>query len=284
MNAAKLSAFRSGASRLVPRAGLRGFRSSSSSSSSCCCSSSSSRSLGAAFAMPFNGKSLNPRAGLRGLSGAHFSFPAAAAAAAAASAAASAAACPAAARFLTSSSSNGSAAAGSSSSSSSPSAAAATADGDAEGRERKTNGEATEQPEEDITDVEQVESARDYAISGFAKALLDVGDSLTNARQQLQQQLEKQQQQQQQQQSVGQLQQFVDGISMTESLFHKTLERFGVQQYDPIGQKFDPSLHEALFEMDGPSDKKGSVAQVVQRGYKIKDRILRAAKVGVVKP
>ncbi|CDJ60639.1 co-chaperone GrpE, putative [Eimeria maxima] len=136
----------------------------------------------------------------------------------------------------------------------------------------------------------RVASARDYAISGFAKALLDVGDSLTHARQQLQQQLEKQQQQQQQQQQqpqqqgLDQLKQFVDGISLTDNLFHKTLERFGVEQYDPMGEKFDPALHEALFEMDGPSDKKGKVAQVVQRGYRIKDRILRAAKVGVVKP
>ncbi|CDJ47927.1 co-chaperone GrpE, putative [Eimeria brunetti] len=138
----------------------------------------------------------------------------------------------------------------------------------------------------------EVASVKDYAISGFAKALLDVGDSLGQARQQLQEQLEKQQQllQQQQQQQpqqqeiLNQMKQFVDGISLTDSLFHRTLEKFGVEQYDPMGEKFDPALHEALFEMDGPEDKKGKIAQVVQSGYRIKDRILRAAKVGVVKP
>ncbi|XP_026193138.1 uncharacterized protein LOC113147288 [Cyclospora cayetanensis] len=129
----------------------------------------------------------------------------------------------------------------------------------------------------------EVASARDYAMSAFAKALLDVGDSLANAKGQLQQQLQKQQQQCQPEDAAKQLQQFFDGVSLTENLFHKTLERFGVEQYNPMGEKFDPSLHEALFEMDGPADKKGSVAQVVQTGYKIKDRVLRAAKVGVFK-
>lgn len=127
--------------------------------------------------------------------------------------------------------------------------------------------------------TKEVASARDYAISGFAKALLDVGDSLSFAREQLQQSAAKQQES-----AVRKdYQQFLEGVSLTESLFHKTLERFGVQQYDPIGEQFNPAVHEALFEMEGPAEKVGSVAQVVQRGYKIKDRILRAAKVGVVK-
>lgn len=127
--------------------------------------------------------------------------------------------------------------------------------------------------------TKEVASARDYAMSGFAKALLEVGDSLCFAREQLQQSALKQQEEA----LKKDFQQFIEGVSLTENLFHKTLERFGVQQYDPIGEQFNPALHEALFEMEGPAEKVGSIAQVVQRGYKIKDRVLRAAKVGVVK-
>ena len=76
----------------------------------------------------------------------------------------------------------------------------------------------------------QVESARDYAISGFAKALLDIGDSLSNARDQLQQHLNKQHHEE----TANQLQQFLDGISLTENLFLRTLQRFGVEQYNPV--------------------------------------------------
>ncbi|KAL8271864.1 hypothetical protein Esti_004254 [Eimeria stiedai] len=125
----------------------------------------------------------------------------------------------------------------------------------------------------------QVVTAREYAVSGFAKALLEVGDSLSFAREQLQRQIEKQEKET----FKTELQQFLDGIQLTENLFHQTLKKFGVQQYDPMGEKFNPALHEALFQMDGPSEKVGSVAQVVQRGYMIRDRVLRAAKVGVVK-
>ena len=67
-------------------------------------------------------------------------------------------------------------------------------------------------------------------MSGFAKALLDVGDSLANAREQLEQHLKRQQHEE----TKRHLQQFLDGISLTENLFHKTLEKFGVEQYNPV--------------------------------------------------
>ena len=66
----------------------------------------------------------------------------------------------------------------------------------------------------------------------------------------------------------------------------KTLKRFDVEQFEPLGEKFDPNLHEAVFmmpynEMD--EIENDHVGNVMQSGWKIGDRVLRAAKVGIVK-
>lgn len=61
------------------------------------------------------------------------------------------------------------------------------------------------------------------------------------------------------------------------------LKRFNIVQYDPKGEKFDPSMHEAVFTVNEPDQEVGTVAVVMQTGFKIGDRILRAAKVGIVK-
>lgn len=57
----------------------------------------------------------------------------------------------------------------------------------------------------------------------------------------------------------------------------------GLETYDPLGEKFDPELHNALFEMSDRSKEPGTVAAVTKRGYKFHERVLRAAEVGVVK-
>jgi molecular chaperone GrpE len=56
-----------------------------------------------------------------------------------------------------------------------------------------------------------------------------------------------------------------------------------VRKLDPKGQKFDPNFHEALFEAHDESVPPGTVAQVVEEGFAIGDRVLRPAKVGVTK-
>ena len=57
--------------------------------------------------------------------------------------------------------------------------------------------------------------------------------------------------------------------------------KYGVQKLDPLGTKFDPNLHEALFEVPGETAPNGTVVQVMEDGYTIGDRVLRPAKVGV---
>ena len=63
----------------------------------------------------------------------------------------------------------------------------------------------------------------------------------------------------------------------------KALEKNGVRQFTPRGEKFDPNVHQAMFEVPDPSVPAGSVVEVVQPGYMIGERVLRPAMVGVSK-
>ena len=74
---------------------------------------------------------------------------------------------------------------------------------------------------------------------------------------------------------------FIEGIEVTERDFLSRLARHGVRKMEPQGQKFDPNMHEALFEIPDESVPTGTVAQVVEDGYAIGERCLRPAKVGV---
>jgi molecular chaperone GrpE len=75
----------------------------------------------------------------------------------------------------------------------------------------------------------------------------------------------------------------IDGIELTERELLKALEKNGVRRFEPQGEKFDPNLHQAIFEVPDASVPAGNVVQVVQPGYMIGDRVLRPAMVGVSK-
>ena len=70
---------------------------------------------------------------------------------------------------------------------------------------------------------------------------------------------------------------------MTERSLHNTLEKNGVQKFDPLGQKFDPNVQQAMYEIPDASVPSGTVVQVVQSGYMIGERVLRPALVAVAK-
>ena len=74
-----------------------------------------------------------------------------------------------------------------------------------------------------------------------------------------------------------------DGVSMTRNVFEKTLEKHGIQKIDPMGEQFDPNQHEATFEIPQPDKEPGTVFHVQQPGYTLNSRVLRPAKVGLVK-
>ena len=75
----------------------------------------------------------------------------------------------------------------------------------------------------------------------------------------------------------------LDGVELTERELMNALEKHGVTKIEPLGQKFDPNRHQAMYEVEDPSVPSGSVVQVVQAGYLIGDRVLRPAMVAVSK-
>jgi molecular chaperone GrpE len=72
------------------------------------------------------------------------------------------------------------------------------------------------------------------------------------------------------------------GVEITHRLLLQTLFKYHVKPYDPTGEKFDPNKHEAMFQAPIPGKEPGTVFDCQMIGYTIKDRVLRAAKVGVV--
>jgi molecular chaperone GrpE len=73
------------------------------------------------------------------------------------------------------------------------------------------------------------------------------------------------------------------GVEMTGRELAAVLDRHGVKRVDPAGQKFDPNLHQAMYEVPTAEHPPGTVVQVMQPGYVLHDRLLRAAMVGVAK-
>ena len=74
------------------------------------------------------------------------------------------------------------------------------------------------------------------------------------------------------------------GQEMTSEVMDKILLKFDVKQFDPLGEEFDPNNHEAMFVMGVECEHPNNcVGNVMQSGWKIGDRVLRAAKVGIVK-
>lgn len=79
------------------------------------------------------------------------------------------------------------------------------------------------------------------------------------------------------------LSQFWVGVNMIKTNLLKAFERHGVTPYNPMGEKFDANLHQALFQSPMEGKEPGTIFHVAKTGYMIHGRVLRAADVGVVK-
>ncbi|BAQ44608.1 MULTISPECIES: nucleotide exchange factor GrpE [Methylobacterium] len=121
----------------------------------------------------------------------------------------------------------------------------------------------------------EVADARTYAVTNFARDMLNAADNVRRALESVPAEARET--------AEGALKALVDGIELTERDLLKTLERHGVKRVDPQGQRFDPNLHQAMFEVPNPDVTSGTVVQVVQSGYVIGERVLRPALVGVAK-
>ena len=118
-----------------------------------------------------------------------------------------------------------------------------------------------------------VEKAHKFALEKFVKELLPVADSLEKA-------VESTEGKQESDDVVTSIR---EGVEMTLDLFLKSLGKFNVQQLNPVGEPFDPQLHEAMSMVPAPDAEPNSVVAVVQKGYTLNERLVRPAMVVVAK-
>lgn len=119
----------------------------------------------------------------------------------------------------------------------------------------------------------QVKEASQYAISSFARDMLTISDNLRRALDALPEDFR----------DKDEFKSFVEGVNMTERELLNALERHGIRKIDPLGERFDHNFHQAMFEVEDAEPAPGTIVQVVQPGYVIRDRLLRPALVGVAK-
>ncbi len=121
----------------------------------------------------------------------------------------------------------------------------------------------------------EIQDARAYAIANFARDMLAVSDNLRRALDAVPAQSDAA--------DASGLSSLVEGVEMTERTMLSTLERHGVKKLEPEGERFDPNFHQAMFELPNAEVPANTVVQVVQPGYRIGERVLRPAMVGVSK-
>ena len=121
----------------------------------------------------------------------------------------------------------------------------------------------------------EIADARVYGISNFARDIVAVSDNMARALGAFDAKLREQ--------ADAGTNALLEGVELTERELAKVLEKHGVKKFEPLGEKFDPNLHQAMYEVQNASLPTGSVAQVVQSGYMIADRMLRPALVAVSK-
>ena len=123
------------------------------------------------------------------------------------------------------------------------------------------------------TEREKADTAR-YAISNFALDVLAIGDNLKRVIDHVPAE------------EAGQdpaLKSLIDGVSLTERELLNMLDRHGVTRIEPLGQRFDPNMQQAMYEVPTTEVPDGTVVEVMQAGYTIGDRCLRPAMVAVAK-
>ena len=119
----------------------------------------------------------------------------------------------------------------------------------------------------------EVADAKTYGVTAFALDMLTFADNLRRAVESLPPDAREQ--------AGAAMKTLIEGVELTERDFLSRLGKFGVKRLEPLGTRFDPNLHEALFEVPDETAPNATVVQVVEDGYAIGDRVLRPAKVGV---
>lgn len=121
----------------------------------------------------------------------------------------------------------------------------------------------------------EVADSRQYAVTGFARDVLQVADNMHRALDSIGNELRES--------ADAKVKALVEGIDLTERELDKVLDKHGVKKFSPEGEKFDPNFHQAMYEIPDSRVPPGTVAEVIQAGYMIGDRVLRPAMVAVAK-
>ncbi|MGA2056443.1 MAG: nucleotide exchange factor GrpE [Bradyrhizobium sp.] len=121
----------------------------------------------------------------------------------------------------------------------------------------------------------EVADSKVYGITGFARDVLDIADSLQRTLDAVPVETREL--------ADPLLKTLIEGVELTERSLLNALEKNGVRKFDPHGEKFNPNFQQAMYEVPDASVPAGTVVQVVQAGYMIGERVLRPALVGVSK-
>ncbi|XP_050359757.1 grpE protein homolog, mitochondrial [Nymphalis io] len=124
--------------------------------------------------------------------------------------------------------------------------------------------------------LKQVEDAKSFAIQSFCKDLLDVADTLSAAAESVPEGVEGEG-------APAALRSLRDGLRLTRAQLTQVFSRHGLIAVSPLREKFDPNLHEALFQQEVEGAEPGTVVAVSKVGYKLHERCVRPALVGVAK-
>ncbi|XP_028132311.1 grpE protein homolog, mitochondrial [Diabrotica virgifera virgifera] len=123
--------------------------------------------------------------------------------------------------------------------------------------------------------TKQIADAKIYGIQSFCKDLLDVADVLNKATETVPKE--------EVTSNNPHLKSLYEGLKMTEAQLMSVFKRHGLEKVNPIDEKFNPNFHEALFQQEVPGKDPNTVVIVSKIGYKLHDRVLRPALVGVSK-
>ena len=115
---------------------------------------------------------------------------------------------------------------------------------------------------------------RKYAVADFARDMLAVSDNLQRALSAISDDARD---------GNPELSQLLEGVELTRKELKGHFTKHGIKEINPLGEKLDPNFHQAVVQLDDPEAAQGTVVQVMQPGYVIHDRLLRAAMVGVAK-
>ena len=115
-----------------------------------------------------------------------------------------------------------------------------------------------------------VENAHKFALEKFAAALLPVADNLERTLEVADR-------------NSDAVKPLLEGVELTHKTLLDALQKFQVEQIDPLGTPFDPQFHEAVSMVDNPAVEPNSVLHVMQKGFTLSGRLLRAAMVVVAK-